>query len=139
MADAGVDYIIGSHPHVLQPYGVIKAADGRTVPVIFSMGNFVSAFNYTRFGHVRDSIVLKIRLKRETNGEVRLSDDSYIPFYVYSKYGKRQRRYVAMPLINRYLNQKNKDVFFEIYSRITSIMGSGIQVDRPLDWKETQA
>ena len=54
------------------------------------------------------------------------------PFYVYSKYGKRQRRYVAMPLTDRYLSQKNREVFFEIYSRITSIMGSGIKVDRPL-------
>ena len=42
LADAGVNYIIGSHPHALQPYDVITANDGRRVPCIYSMGNFVS-------------------------------------------------------------------------------------------------
>ena len=43
LADAGADLIIGTHPHVLQPVEEIKAKDGRTVPVFWSLGNFVSA------------------------------------------------------------------------------------------------
>lgn len=43
LADAGADLIIGTHPHVLQPTEEILAEDGRTVPVFFSLGNFVSA------------------------------------------------------------------------------------------------
>lgn len=43
LADAGADLIIGTHPHVLQPVEDITAKDGRTVPVFYSLGNFVSA------------------------------------------------------------------------------------------------
>lgn len=42
LADAGADVIIGGHPHVLQPFEVLASADGRTVPVFWSVGNFVS-------------------------------------------------------------------------------------------------
>ena len=42
LADAGADVIIGAHPHVLQPFEVLAAADGRSVPVFWSLGNFVS-------------------------------------------------------------------------------------------------
>ena len=42
MADAGADLIIGGHPHTLQPTGLLTAADGRDVPVYYSLGNFLS-------------------------------------------------------------------------------------------------
>lgn len=42
MADAGATAIIGSHPHVVQPDAVLTAKDGRAVPIVYSLGNFVS-------------------------------------------------------------------------------------------------
>ena len=42
-ADAGADLILGGHPHVIQPIGSVTAADGRTVPVVYSLGNFISS------------------------------------------------------------------------------------------------
>ena len=45
LADAGADLIIGGHPHVMQPFETIQDADGRTVPVFWSVGNFVSTQN----------------------------------------------------------------------------------------------
>lgn len=45
LADAGADVIVGGHPHVLQPFEVLGAADGRSVPVFWSLGNFVSNQN----------------------------------------------------------------------------------------------
>ena len=41
--DAGVDAIIGTHPHVLQPVELLEGPDGRRVPVFWSLGNFVSS------------------------------------------------------------------------------------------------
>lgn len=41
LANLGYDCIIGSHPHVLQPFTTIKTGD-KIVPVFYSMGNFVS-------------------------------------------------------------------------------------------------
>ncbi len=44
---AGADVILGSHPHVLQPFGMVTAtlADGseRQAAVLYSQGNFISA------------------------------------------------------------------------------------------------
>ena len=42
LADHGADAIIGCHPHTLQPLEELTAADGRTVPVYWSLGNFIS-------------------------------------------------------------------------------------------------
>lgn len=42
-ADCGADVVFGHHPHVLQPAAKIKSADGREVPVFYSLGNFFSA------------------------------------------------------------------------------------------------
>lgn len=42
LADAGADLIIGTHSHTLQPVELFTAADGRDVPVYWSLGNFLS-------------------------------------------------------------------------------------------------
>lgn len=41
-AECGADLIIGTHPHVIQPKEVIHTADGRDVPCIYSLGNYIS-------------------------------------------------------------------------------------------------
>lgn len=42
LANAGASAIVGAHPHVPQPAAQITSAMGRTVPVVYSLGNFVS-------------------------------------------------------------------------------------------------
>ena len=41
----GVDVVIGTHPHVLQPYGIRTRADGHEMLVYYSLGNYISAQN----------------------------------------------------------------------------------------------
>ena len=41
-ADMGADIIFASHPHVLQSIEMLTSADGRKVPVYYSLGNFIS-------------------------------------------------------------------------------------------------
>lgn len=43
LSDEGVDVIIGTHPHVLQPMEVLKGEEGNETLVMYSLGNFVSA------------------------------------------------------------------------------------------------
>lgn len=42
LVDAGVDLVVGHHPHILQPAEWLTASDGRRAAVIYSLGNFVS-------------------------------------------------------------------------------------------------
>ncbi len=41
-AECGADMIIGTHPHVLQYKEDITTSDGRVVPCMYSLGNFIS-------------------------------------------------------------------------------------------------
>ncbi len=41
-ADMGADIIFASHPHLLQKADVLISESGRSVPVFYSMGNFIS-------------------------------------------------------------------------------------------------
>lgn len=130
VADAGVDYIIGSHPHVIQPYKVVTASDGRLVPVVFSMGNFVSSFGFTRFKGTRDSMILKIRLKKNKAGKVVLLDDSYVPVYVFNKY--QDCIYCAAPLTKGNLQPDYKETFYKKYAFIKKCVGSNLKIYSPL-------
>lgn len=39
----GVDILIGTHPHVVEPYKMLKGKNGRKMLVYYSLGNFVSS------------------------------------------------------------------------------------------------
>lgn len=41
--DSGVDVVIGTHPHALQPYEVLTDDTGHKMLIYYSIGNFVSA------------------------------------------------------------------------------------------------
>ncbi|MBD5451482.1 MAG: CapA family protein [Lachnospiraceae bacterium] len=41
--DSGVDILIGTHPHILQPYEVLTDDSGHGMLVYYSLGNFISA------------------------------------------------------------------------------------------------
>ncbi len=75
MVGAGVDLVVGHHPHVLQPVEWVEA-DGRTGLVAFSLGNFVSdmgrsyrpAVDPARRGDTRDGVVLRVRARWTEDG-----------------------------------------------------------------------
>lgn len=67
--EIGVDAVIGSHPHVIQP---IELKDGRLT--VYSLGNFISNM-LTR--DTRGGALVRVVVKRDTHGNVRLADASY--------------------------------------------------------------
>ncbi len=42
-ADCNADLVIGHHPHVIQPIEELTRADGKKMPVAYSLGNFISS------------------------------------------------------------------------------------------------
>ncbi len=42
-ADCNADLVIGHHPHVIQPVCELTRADGKLMPVAYSLGNFISS------------------------------------------------------------------------------------------------
>lgn len=43
LADLGVDLVIGTHPHVVEPVKWVSGADGNQMLVYYSIGNFINA------------------------------------------------------------------------------------------------
>lgn len=82
LADAGVDYIVGSHSHCLQITDTITANDGRKVPVIFSMGNFVTNESQDLCRHCG---VLQLYLEKKDG--VITCTDTFQPCIVMNEFG----------------------------------------------------
>lgn len=101
-ARAGVDYIIGSHPHVLQPFDLIRYNDLK-VPYIYSMGNFASSMIDPI---TKETLILSITLKKTETGEVSLAEQEYYPCYMLDEY--EGEPFVLMPEDELY-----NDGFFE--------------------------
>lgn len=41
--ESGADVVVGTHPHVLQPYEILTGEDGHEMLVFYSIGNYISA------------------------------------------------------------------------------------------------
>ncbi len=123
MADAGVDYIIGSHSHCLQHYDVLKASDGRKVPVVYSMGNFLSDMPLEI---TLDNIYLKIKLGRNKKGKVVVKDEEYVPCYIFEEF--QGRNYTVVPLVSKNVGTYDAAFFKESRARIKSVMGKKIDI-----------
>ena len=82
----GVDIILGSHPHVLQPMEVkeFTMPDGtkKNVFTIYSLGNFMSGQDKK---NTRNSIILNMNIIKEgESGGLRFENINYVPIYTYT-------------------------------------------------------
>ncbi len=100
MKDIGVDFVLGSHPHVVQTLELDKGYPGRSDRgVIYSLGNFLSG----QTGDWKDyGMILDLKLKKNfLSHKVEIENASMVPTYVaqYSQNGKR--KYQIRPLNNQ--------------------------------------
>lgn len=120
-ADAGADYVIGSHPHVLQRAGMVYS-DEREVPVLFSMGNFASSMGGSD-SVTKETIVLSITLRRTLNGEVTLKEQTYYPCYILDEYNGDS--FVIMPESKKYNGGYNaSETVQTAFKHIKKIVGT---------------
>ncbi len=128
----GANLIVGSHPHVVQPLTKIPVAGANdSVPVIYSLGNFIS----NQRDRYRDGgVTLEVSLTK-TNGAVALQSVGYEPFWVY-RYNENNRGTVFRLIgINDYLknperypvlgenDKKTMMLFFEDTKKIMGNVG----------------
>lgn len=74
----GVDAIIGSHPHVVQPIRFQKFGRNYYRPVVYSLGNFIS----NQRDRYRNGGIL-VGLELEKSDETRITALDYLPVYVH--------------------------------------------------------
>ena len=87
MVEAGVTMILGSHPHVLQPWEKVVTSGGREALVVYSLGNFVSNMPDPK---TRTSAMVIVGLtKKEDGGSVVINGVRHLPLWM-RRHGKRR-------------------------------------------------
>ncbi|KIG13022.1 Capsule biosynthesis protein capA [Enhygromyxa salina] len=77
--DAGAIAVIGSHPHVVQPWTKLVSEDGREGLVLYSLGNFAS--HQPELGR-RSSLLLYLSLVQADDGELHIAGVRHLPLHV---------------------------------------------------------
>lgn len=75
LVNNGVDVILGSHPHVLQPMLWKERPDGKNTLVIYSLGNFLSGMEYMK-NHIGG--IVSFDIVKNENGTF-VENVSFIP------------------------------------------------------------
>ena len=120
----GVDIILGSHPHVLEPMEkrTVTLEDGSTKDcfVIYSLGNFMSGQYYE---NTKSTVILNIQITKSNDGTINLDSINYIPLYLNDK-GSRassRTRYELIDIktaIENYDNGSDKSIGESLYKTL---------------------
>lgn len=103
LSNLGVNMIIGSHPHVIEPVELIRSEDGESTTVcIYSVGNCVSnqrqeIMDSCPSGHTEDGVLFSFTLKKDKDG-VTLNSLDLIPTWVNKYKGGSGYQYTIYPL-----------------------------------------
>lgn len=85
LADAGIELIIGHHPHVLQEIEVLTSSDGeRQTLVFYSISNILHNMDYDTHntkGFAQDAVIVRITISRR-DGQAAVTGADYIPTFV---------------------------------------------------------
>ena len=83
MVEAGVDIILGSHPHVVLPIdtGEMEVnGENKDILIAWSMGNFIS---YMAARYMDSGIIVDFTVTRDETGKIHIHDVGYVPVYVW--------------------------------------------------------
>lgn len=110
LADEGVDIIIGSHPHVIQPS---EELESNNTFVIYSLGNFISNQRRETLGddlsRTEDGLMVQFEIEKNLEEEsTEITAIDYIPTWVYkSEENDGKYEYKIIPAED-FINNKNK-------------------------------
>lgn len=105
----GVDVVIGSHPHVIQPM-VYSKENNHEFLTVFSLGNFVSNQRAER----KDGGAMFRLSFEKTDNNIQISRKEYIPVWVHKYMEKEKYHFQILPCARPIYNEKyfsNKEDF----------------------------
>ena len=116
MIRAGVDVVLASHPHMVQPvkWVTVETEDGetRTGLVAYCLGNFISNMlkRYTDSG-----IILEFTLREQEDGTFAIEDVGYLPIYCW-----KQDNMIRAVCSAKYIDERPAGMSADTYARLTA-------------------
>lgn len=138
LCDMGIDALIASHPHVIEPVDLLESSDGTHKMVCaYAIGNHLSNqrteyMDGLTYGYSEDGMVVTLTIHRDTEGQITLEKADFIPTWVYHDQSV-DNEYFILPL--QYpdevkeasgLTNISADVDASL-ERTNSIVGEGVQ------------
>ena len=140
LCDLGIDMLIGSHPHCVQPVDLLTSnTEDHKMVCLYSVGNHVS--NQLREyipplpnGHSEDGLMVKINLEQTDDGPVSLTNVEFLPTWTFCrKTDDGSSEYFILPVDNPgEVKEKTSDLntgseIDESLSRTTQIINDGVE------------
>ena len=131
MMEAGVDAILGSHPHVLQPMKfkdvMTEEGEQKKAFVVYSMGNFISN---QRDRYKDCGMVMNLTFEKDfETGVTRIVKADYVPTYVHKYAQDGKNHYRILPVsgyLGRDLEGNAEDRLTAVWSETTGHMDTEI-------------
>lgn len=105
LCDMGVDALIASHPHVIEPVDLLTSSDGdHQMVCAYAIGNHLSN-QRTEYmegltnGYSEDGMMVKLTIKRDAKGNITLDGADFTPTWVYMDQNP-DNEYFILPLDN---------------------------------------
>lgn len=129
----GVDLIIGSHPHVLQPVEWIRGQNGHETLVIYSLGNFIS--NQQKL-HTDSGLIFLCTLEKNINTHQKsIRDIQGIPTAVIRTSNEGKLGYEVVPVSDILAQEafvdargKRQPYYLSMWEDVTAMFGELLQL-----------
>lgn len=107
LTDNGVNIIIGSHPHVVQPIDIRQENDKIQQVIVYSMGNFVSNMSAA---NTDGGMMVTVDISKNEDNEVQIDNLSYSLVWVDKRITEGKRIYRLIP-VAEYEEQEKGETF----------------------------
>lgn len=109
----GVDAIVGTHPHIVQPVEADVKEDGTTVATAYSLGNFISnmSLSGTELG-----LMFRLDIAVGEDGEAGIAGHEAIPVWC-SRAGRYSGKFTVLP-VKEFLDKRDEFILKSDYDKM---------------------
>lgn len=122
----GVDVIIGSHPHVVQPIRtLVDEETNKETLVFYSLGNFVSnqRREYLDQSNSENGLLVTFKIYKDENGTISIKEHTAIPTWVYKYSDNTGVHYNIMP-VEEMLDDKDSGLSAPVFNNMQDSLNS---------------
>ena len=114
LCDLGVDVILGSHPHVVEPMEMLTSQTdpSHSTLCVYSLGNYISNQNRLSFKdlaqdirpYTENGLMVTLTIRKYSTGDVYVKSMEYTPTWVHRYEASGRMNYNVVPLPQAYMD-----------------------------------